>query len=160
MQLQLPSRIVAGDVFGYVFPNCSANHPHPGIVLQTFEKTEEISQIKERYKVSDEDADAGWFCLIVMLSHSQPAKGEYAELMIPSHKTNTRIDEKLDVFVCYQHFDLTLLPNRSARIGSIGGPYLGRVVPEHTSHFRRQLKGVQAYTGGRSANPPQGMYGT
>lgn len=112
--MSFPSRILAGDVFGYVFPNCAATYPHPGIVLQTFEQPEQIAAIKKQYEVSD--TEHGVFCLIVMLSHSQPAKGEFAELMSLSHKTNTLIDQKLDVFVCYKHFDLTHLPSRSARI--------------------------------------------
>lgn len=157
---QLPSRIVAGDVFGYVFPTCSAKHPHPGMVLQTFEDPNEVSALKKRYQCSDEDIETNFFCLIVMLSHSEPAKGEYAELMQPDHKTNTLIDPRRDVFVCYRHHDFILLPIKSVRIGSIEGPYLGRMVPEFAVHFRRQFKDVQAFVRGKSALPPSGMYGT
>lgn len=157
---QLPSKIVAGDVFGYVFPTCSAKYPHPGMVLQTFEDPKEISVLKQKHQLSDKDVETNFFCLIVMLSHSQPAQGEYAELMQSIHKTNTLIDPRRDVFVCYQHYDVILMPIKSVRIGSVNGPYLGRMIPKFAVHYRRQLKAVQAYLGGKSALLPSGMYGT
>lgn len=97
-------------------------------------------------------------CVLLMVSHTPPPKGEYGEL-IPNHrKTGTTLDTARDLYVCYRHFDAAFIPGQERLIVSRGGPYLGRMEPDALLHYRAQLRDIQAFLKGHSFRLPEGVF--
>lgn len=154
--MALPNPVRAGDVIGCHFPSASAAHPHPGLVLDVITNPAHRAALLARN--GKQDIAGATCCLMLMISHSPPAKGEYAELMPQHVKTGTLLDAVRDIFVCYKHFDIVLVPGDQMVIASARGPYLGRVDPGTTKYYARQLSAVTAYANGKSYAPPEGVF--
>ena len=154
--MALPNPVRADDVVGCHFPTSKATHPHPGLVLNVI--TDPAQRAGLLARSGRQDIQGATFCLILMMSHSAPTKGEYAEL-VPHHlKVGTLLDTARDIYVCYKHFDIVLIPGDQLTIASAKGPYLGRVDTNATKYYARQLSAVAAYTNGKSFAPPKGVF--
>ncbi|WP_417525921.1 hypothetical protein [Marinovum sp.] len=153
--MALPTPVQAGDVVGFRFPTCEATHPHPGIVLQSYEGAQRASVLKSR---GVKDRAGLQVCLVLMVSHSPPPKGQFGELIRSDHKAGTSLDGVKDIYVCYEIFDLAFVPGQERTIQSVNGPYLGRLNEEALIYYASQFREVQAYLKGKSFKPPKGVY--
>lgn len=72
-------------------------------------------------------------------------------------RAGTQLDQVAKIFACYRHFDTMFVPGQERVIGSVRGPYLGRMEREHYLYFRSQLAAVQRYEKGRSMQRPVGL---
>lgn len=155
--MALPTPVQAGDIFGFHFPKCTAPHPHPGIVLQTYTGVRRANILKQRGHADRPELQV---CLVLMASHTAPVKGEYGEIIPMHHKEGTKLDGANDVYVCYQIFDLAFVPGQQKSIYSINGPYLGRLKPDALAHYKAQFFAVQDYLKGKSFARPHGVFAT
>ena len=152
----LPTPVRAGDIVGFHFPTSSAQHPHPGIVLKTAQGDAERARHCAQRGIAD--IPGAQICLLLMVSHSPPGKGEYGEIVPIHHRDGTLLDATGDLYVCYRHYDLGLVPGYERSIASIGGPYLGRLKPEALLYYKSQLTAVQDFLRGRSFLPPKRVF--
>lgn len=150
----LPTPVEAGDLFGFHFPTCNAPHPHPGIVIQTYQGEQRAAVLQKRGVTDEPDLQV---CLMLMVSHSKPRTGEYGELIRAEHRIGTFLDTSNEIFACYEIFDLAFVPGDEKNILSAKGPYLGRLSAAALGHYKSQFRAVQAYKKGRSFLPPSGV---
>ncbi len=130
-------------------------HPHPGLVINVYEGETRARILASR---GAEDWPRAQLCLLLMISHSAPARGEHAELIPSIHRTGTQLDLIKDLFVCYRHFDVAFVPGQERTIGSVQGPYLGRMSNAATQHYRNQFTEIQAFKKRRSYKLPSGLF--
>lgn len=97
-------------------------------------------------------------CLMLMISHSEPPRGEPAERIPADHRLGTRLDPDQDLFVSYRHFDAALIPQQSLVIGTVSGPYLGRMGEDAWRHYQSQFRAVQSFKKGTSFQMPKGLW--
>ncbi|MCT4685213.1 MAG: hypothetical protein N4A39_15935 [Roseicyclus sp.] len=155
MPVDLPSPIDTGDIVGLHFPSSLAEHPHPGLVVQVYDQKQRAQVIQARALAAGE---GDVLCLMLMISHAPPARGTAAEFIPVAHRAGTRLDPARDIFMCYEHFDAALIPQRSLPIGSVQGAYLGRMPEQVWQHYRNQFLLVQNFKRGRSFHMPTGLW--
>lgn len=153
--MALPTPVQAGDIFGFHFPSATAPHAHPGIVLQTYVGDQRAVILKNRGHADKPELQV---CLVLMVSHSPPLKGQYGEIIPLHHKNGTALDPLSDIYACYQVFDLAFVPGQEKNIHSVDGPYLGRFSTEALAHYKSQFLAVQTYLKGKSYAPPHGVF--
>lgn len=152
---RLPDLVSLGDIVGVRFPTSPAKHPHPGIVMQIIEPGPARATVLAKRNVADEPEKA--LCLMLMISHSPPPKGETAQYLDRTHRQGTRLDPVGDLYVCFRHFDLAFLPGAQERIVSVDGPYLGRLEEKFRLLYWKQFMELQAYERQKSFRRPQGV---
>ena len=103
----LPKPIESGDVIGVHFPTSIARHPHPGLVIRVV-TSEERDRLAAHRGLQPQADDV--LCLMLMVSHSEPPRGEPAEYIPADYRRGTRLDHDQDLFVSYRHFDAALIP--------------------------------------------------
>jgi hypothetical protein len=137
----VPRPLERGYLVGLRFPTSDAPHPHPGLIIEVFGAAERDRLAAARGLVPEPDHV---LCLMLMISHSAPPRGEPGDFIQVAHRAGTRLDPGDDLFMCYRHFDVALLPRRSPIIGSVGQAYLGRMPEQAWTHYRAQFHAVQA----------------
>ena len=151
----VPRPIESGDVIGVHFPTSIARHPHPGLVIRVF-TSEERDRLAAHRGLQPQADDV--LCLMLMISHSEPPRGEPAEYIPVDYRLRTRLDHDQDLFVSYRHFDAALIPQQSLVIGTVSEPYLGRMGKDAWSHYRSQFHAVQSFKKGTSFQMPKGLW--
>jgi hypothetical protein len=144
-----------GNVFGLMFPTSSANYPHPGILLKIYDTENRDERLKSRGIKAKSNLD---LCLFLMISHSYPPRGEYAEIIDDIHKENTNLDRKSCLYMCYNHFEAALMPASQRIIGSVNSPYLGKLDDTVLAYYKLQFTSIQSYKKNRSFAKPSGMF--
>lgn len=123
--------------------------------MQVYDQKARAQVIQARALVADA---SDVLCLMLMISHAPPARGTAAEFIPVAHRAGTRLDPTRDIFMCYEHFDVALIPQRSLPIASVQGAYLGRMAAEAWRHYKGQFQAVQAFKKGRSFQMPTGLW--
>ena len=150
--MHLPRPLVVGDLVGYEFPTANAAWAHAGLVIKVADAAAERAALLARQGLAD--VKGTQVCILLMISHSYPPKGEMGELIRSPHRQGTKLDKDQDLYVCYNHFDVVVLPGNERRIVSVDGPYLGRMNRAWALYYGRQLTLAQQYRNGRSFNRP------
>jgi hypothetical protein len=151
----VPQSVQPGDLIGIHLPTSIAAHPHPGLIIQIYNSVDRDKLVASRGLHANGD---DLLCLMLMISHSQPPRGEPAEYIPIEHRVGTHLDPNEDLFISYRHFDAALIPQRSLIIGSIRKSYLGQMRDDAWRHYKSQFTAVQSVIKGRSSLMPRGLW--